>query len=162
MLLLLLLLLLLQAFDLDIVELQLQAWGATSTDLYVCGLDLADLERDCGTDLADRECSIVVKLPMTLEGAKAARRLVADGVPVTMTGAVWWRVEGGSCGVWRVGASGIGKRVRGGTAWMCDCICPTPAHPDPSCAAMQACLPATRWSPPWRWAPTTSPPTWAA
>jgi transaldolase len=56
-------------------ELQLQAWGLTSADLYSCGLDLMDLDQ-----------RIVVKLPITLEGAKAARRLIADGVPVTMTG----------------------------------------------------------------------------
>lgn len=40
----------------------------------------------CGLDLMDLDSRIVVKLPITLEGAKAAKKLVADGVPVTMTG----------------------------------------------------------------------------
>ncbi|PSC71121.1 Transaldolase [Micractinium conductrix] len=64
-----------EAFTLDMEELQLQAWGTTGVELYSCGLDLMDLDS-----------RVVVKLPITLEGAKAARRLIADGVPVTMTG----------------------------------------------------------------------------
>lgn len=64
-----------EAFSLEVEELQLQAWGSTSQEMYSCGLDLMDLDG-----------RIVVKLPITLEGAKAANRLIEDGVPVTMTG----------------------------------------------------------------------------
>lgn len=63
------------AFELDAGELHLQAWGSTMADLYSCALDLYELDS-----------RIVVKLPMTLEGIKASRRLVDDGVPVTFTG----------------------------------------------------------------------------
>lgn len=45
----------------------------------------------------DLDGRIAVKLPLTLPGAKAARRLIANGVPVTMTGA-WWCARGW-CGV---------------------------------------------------------------
>ncbi|KAI7842222.1 hypothetical protein COHA_004135 [Chlorella ohadii] len=64
-----------EAFQLEAQELQLQAWGTTAAEMYSCGMDLMDVDT-----------RIVVKLPITLEGAKAARRLIADGVPVTMTG----------------------------------------------------------------------------
>lgn len=62
------------AFDLGAEELHLQAWGTTMAELYSCGLDLVELDS-----------RVLVKLPMTLEGMKAANRLVADGVPITMT-----------------------------------------------------------------------------
>ena len=65
-----------EAFALKVEELQLQAWGATAAEMYSCGLDLMDIDS-----------RILVKLPVTLEGAKAAAKLVADGAPVTMTGA---------------------------------------------------------------------------
>lgn len=64
-----------EAFQLEVQELQLQAWGTTAAEMYSCGMDLMDVDT-----------RIVVKLPITLEGAKAARRLISDGVPVTMTG----------------------------------------------------------------------------
>lgn len=64
-----------EAFALKVEELQLQAWGATAAEMYSCGLDLMDIDS-----------RILVKLPVTLEGAKAAAKLVADGAPVTMTG----------------------------------------------------------------------------
>jgi transaldolase len=62
------------AFDLGMEELQLQAWGSTMPELYSCGLDLIELDS-----------RVVVKIPMTMEGIKAARRLIDDGVSVTMT-----------------------------------------------------------------------------
>jgi len=62
------------AFDLDIEELQVQAWGETMQSMYSCALDLAELDS-----------RIVIKVPMTLEGIQTARRLVNDGVPVTFT-----------------------------------------------------------------------------
>lgn len=64
-----------EAFTLEVEELQLQAWGSTAAEMYACGMDLLDLEG-----------GIVVKLPITLEGAKAAKLLIANGAPVTMTG----------------------------------------------------------------------------
>lgn len=49
----------------------------------------------------DLDGRIVVKLPITLEGAKAANRLIQDGVPVTMTG---------GCVVGGLGGSFVGRR----------------------------------------------------
>lgn len=63
-----------EAFGLDVQELQLQAWGDTMAEMYSCALDLAELDT-----------RVVVKLPITMDGILTARRLVNDGVPVTMT-----------------------------------------------------------------------------
>ena len=62
------------AFELDIEELQLQAWGETVAEMYSNALDLAELDT-----------RVVVKVPMTMDGIQTARRLVNDGVPVTFT-----------------------------------------------------------------------------
>jgi len=62
------------AFELDVEELQLQAWGETVAEMYSNALDLAELDT-----------RVVVKVPMTMDGIRAARRLVNDGVPVTFT-----------------------------------------------------------------------------
>ena len=64
------------AFDLEIEELQLQAWGLTWSDIYSTGLDLYEMDQ-----------RIVVKVPMTGPGVRAAYRLLQDDVPVTLTGA---------------------------------------------------------------------------
>jgi transaldolase len=64
------------AVDLDVEELQIQAWGSTWNDLYSCGLDLYELDSNI----------ITVKVPMTQAGVKAAHRLMLDDVPVTLTG----------------------------------------------------------------------------
>lgn len=56
-------------------ELHLQAWGATEAELLACGQALQAL----GPDL------VVVKLPLTEPGLRAARMLVADGNRVTLT-----------------------------------------------------------------------------
>jgi transaldolase len=61
--------------DMGALEIQLQAWGTTEAELYSCALDLYELDE-----------RVVVKLPMTLEGLKATRRLVDDDVPITLTG----------------------------------------------------------------------------
>jgi len=62
------------AFELDVDELQLQAWGDTAASMYSNALDLAELDT-----------RVVVKVPMTMDGIQTARRLVNDGVPVTFT-----------------------------------------------------------------------------
>ena len=62
------------AFELDIEELQLQAWGETVAEMYSNALDLAELDT-----------RVVVKVPMTMDGIQTARRLVNDEVPVTFT-----------------------------------------------------------------------------
>lgn len=64
-----------QATSRGAVELQLQAWGSTDAELYSRALDLYELEPSM----------IVVKLPMTMAGLKAAYRLVDDEVPFTLT-----------------------------------------------------------------------------
>lgn len=62
------------AFELDVEELQLQAWGETVAEMYSNALDLAELDT-----------RVVVKVPMTMDGIQTARRLVNDEVPVTFT-----------------------------------------------------------------------------
>jgi hypothetical protein len=42
--------------------------------------------RRCGLELVELDERVVVKVPATLEGFKACRRLVDDGLPVTITG----------------------------------------------------------------------------
>jgi transaldolase len=56
-------------------ELHLQAWGATEADLLACGRALLDLAPDL----------VVVKLPLTDPGLRAARVLLAEGERVTLT-----------------------------------------------------------------------------
>lgn len=56
-------------------ELHLQAWGATEAELLTCSQALMAL----GPDL------VVVKLPLTEPGLRAARVLLADGNRVTLT-----------------------------------------------------------------------------
>ncbi|MCS5699798.1 transaldolase [Cyanobium sp. FGCU-52] len=56
-------------------ELHLQAWGQEADRLESCGRTLHRLAPE----------RVVVKLPVTREGSKAAARLIAGGVPVTFT-----------------------------------------------------------------------------
>ena len=56
-------------------ELHLQAWGATEADLLACGRTLVALAPDL----------VVVKLPLTELGLRAARVLLAEGERVTLT-----------------------------------------------------------------------------
>jgi transaldolase len=63
------------AFELDFAELQLQAWGATMQEIYSCALDLTELDP-----------RIVVKIPLSMEGLRAAKRLCNDDVAFTLTG----------------------------------------------------------------------------
>ena len=56
-------------------ELHLQAWGATEADLLACGRALVALAPDL----------VVVKLPLTDPGLRAARVLLAEGERVTLT-----------------------------------------------------------------------------
>jgi len=63
-------------FD-SVVEFQVQTWGADSDEMWKNGIALAKRDPD----------AIVVKVPATLEGIKAANALVSDGVRVTITAA---------------------------------------------------------------------------
>ena len=56
-------------------EVQIQTWGANSDEMWKNGIALAKYNTDV----------IVVKVPATFEGIKAANALVADGVRVTIT-----------------------------------------------------------------------------
>lgn len=56
-------------------ELHLQAWGATERELVSCGRALAALDPE----------RIVVKLPLTEPGLRAARMLLGQGERVTLT-----------------------------------------------------------------------------
>jgi transaldolase len=56
-------------------EFMCQAWGATADDLYNIGIKLAEPDKE----------RIVVKVPVTLTGVQAARRLIHHGVRVCLT-----------------------------------------------------------------------------
>lgn len=56
-------------------EIQLQTWGANAQDLYKMGSQLAEIDT-----------AVVVKIPITGIGLTAASKLTAAGARVTMTG----------------------------------------------------------------------------
>lgn len=60
---------------LDCPELHLQAWGTTEADLLACGQDLLAMDPE----------RVVVKLPMTEPGLRAATCLIRAGERVTLT-----------------------------------------------------------------------------
>eukprot|EP00227_Mantoniella_beaufortii_P010228 CAMPEP_0197591204 /NCGR_PEP_ID=MMETSP1326-20131121/12940_1 /TAXON_ID=1155430 /ORGANISM="Genus nov. species nov., Strain RCC2288" /LENGTH=360 /DNA_ID=CAMNT_0043156589 /DNA_START=176 /DNA_END=1258 /DNA_ORIENTATION=- len=67
-----------QALEYDAVqEFQIQTWGASSEEMWKNGIALAKYDPDV----------IVVKVPATFDGIKAANALVADGIRVTLTAA---------------------------------------------------------------------------
>ncbi len=63
-----------QAFDLGAEEAHLQAWGSSAAALIEVGKDLSRIDR-----------RVLVKLPATKEGMTAARELVRQRIPVTLT-----------------------------------------------------------------------------
>jgi transaldolase len=63
------------AFAHGIEELQLQAWGGSAAVMRECGEALAALAPG----------RIVVKLPVTRQGAAVARELLRAGIPITFT-----------------------------------------------------------------------------
>jgi transaldolase len=56
-------------------EFMCQAWGQTSMDMYKVGLELSQIDR----------CRIVIKVPVTFQGTKAASLLIESGVRVCLT-----------------------------------------------------------------------------
>ena len=64
------------AYD-AVQEFQVQTWGKTSDEMWKNGIALAKYDPDV----------IVVKVPGTFEGIKAANALVTDGIRVTITAA---------------------------------------------------------------------------
>ncbi|MEB3168740.1 MAG: transaldolase family protein [Cyanobium sp.] len=64
-----------RALDLGAAEIHLQAWGATAPAYTACGEALAALAPG----------QVVVKLPISRDGARAARQLIGSGTPVTLT-----------------------------------------------------------------------------
>ena len=65
-----------QALEYDAVqEFQVQTWGESSDEMWKNGIALAKYDPDV----------IVVKVPATFDGIKAANALVADGIRVTLT-----------------------------------------------------------------------------
>jgi transaldolase len=63
------------AFSLGAQELHLQIWGTDGEVATACGLALA----------AINPARVLVKVPLTLEGAQTARRLIDAGLQVTFT-----------------------------------------------------------------------------
>jgi len=63
-----------QAFALGAREIHLQAWGEGEDELVSCGRKLATLAPQ-----------VAVKVPATDEGLRAARRLIGEDIPVTLT-----------------------------------------------------------------------------
>ncbi|MEM9945357.1 MAG: transaldolase family protein [Cyanobacteria bacterium P01_D01_bin.36] len=62
------------ALSFDMKEVHLQAWGETVEDLFEVGRALGRIDR-----------RVLVKLPATQSGTTAAKLLVKDGIPVTLT-----------------------------------------------------------------------------
>eukprot|EP00429_Kryptoperidinium_foliaceum_P015530 CAMPEP_0176029756 /NCGR_PEP_ID=MMETSP0120_2-20121206/14627_1 /TAXON_ID=160619 /ORGANISM="Kryptoperidinium foliaceum, Strain CCMP 1326" /LENGTH=250 /DNA_ID=CAMNT_0017362987 /DNA_START=8 /DNA_END=760 /DNA_ORIENTATION=+ len=56
-------------------EFMVQAWGPTVEDMIQCGLDLVEPSKE----------RIVVKVPVTMDGVKAARVLIRSGIRVCLT-----------------------------------------------------------------------------
>lgn len=63
------------ALDAGAAEMHVQAWGGTAENLLACAKALVQIAQ-----------GVVVKLPFTLAGVQAARPLIDQGVPVTLTG----------------------------------------------------------------------------
>jgi transaldolase len=64
-----------QAFELGAEEMHLQAWGASSSALTTCALELANIDPE----------RVVVKLPCTVEGMAAASMLCKNKARVNLT-----------------------------------------------------------------------------
>ena len=64
-----------EALDIGCQELHLQSWGATETELLACGRALVSLAPE----------QVVVKLPLSESGLRAARVLLGEGERVTLT-----------------------------------------------------------------------------
>jgi len=56
-------------------EFMCQAWGISSEDMYNVGMQLSEIDRE----------RVVIKVPVTFEGTKAASKLIASGVRVCLT-----------------------------------------------------------------------------
>ncbi len=56
-------------------EFMCQAWGCTSEDMYNVGMQLSEVDRE----------RVVIKVPVTFEGTKAASKLIDSGVRVCLT-----------------------------------------------------------------------------
>ncbi len=66
-----------EAEQLGIKELHLQAWGETTNKIIDCGFTLAQL--------ASPSIKVFVKIPITKNGTKAAKTLIASNIAVTLT-----------------------------------------------------------------------------
>ena len=66
-----------RAEALNFKEIHIQAWGNTSEKLIECGKGIRSLN--------SRNVRIYVKLPTTDIGTKAAKELISDHVPITLT-----------------------------------------------------------------------------
>ncbi len=56
-------------------EFMCQAWGSTASEMYEVGMSLSEIDRK----------RVVIKVPVTMEGTKAARKLIDSGVRVCLT-----------------------------------------------------------------------------
>ncbi len=64
-----------KALSLGVSELHLQAWGANAEALETCATSLAALAPGM----------VIVKLPITAAGLRAAKPLISSGIPITLT-----------------------------------------------------------------------------
>lgn len=62
------------AFDMGAKEIHMQVWGTTADEMV-----------QVGEQIAAMGSHVVIKIPITQEGTFCAARLIAAGVPVTMT-----------------------------------------------------------------------------